>query len=54
MNEIKNIPEIRPGIYVMQNIMVRGGGRWPAGGKNKNYKLKEKMKKGKENRRKIT
>ena len=29
----------------MENAMVRGGGKWPAG---------EKMKKGKEKRRKIT
>ena len=35
----------------MQNTIVRGGG-WPAEGKNKNQELGEKIKKGKENRKK--
>ena len=41
------------GIYIMQNTMVRGGlmVSWE---KNKNKELREKMKRGKEKRRKIT
>ena len=38
-----------PGIYIMQNTMVRGGGKWPAGEKkSKRGKKKEEnyIKKG--------
>ena len=39
---------IFPGIYFMQNTMVRGGGEdRSAGEKHKNYELGKKMKKGK-------
>ena len=38
----------------MQNTMVRGGGKWSAGKKNKNQELGKQIKKGKEKRRKIT
>ena len=35
------------GIYIMENTMVRGGGKWPAGGKNKYQELGKKNEKGK-------
>ena len=39
-----------PGIYIMQNTMVRGGDGQPG---RRKIGVREKIKKGKENRRKI-
>ena len=41
-------------IYIMQNTMVGGGVKWPAGEKNEIRSKGKKIKKGKEKRRKIT
>ena len=41
---------IPPGIYIMQNTMVRGGGgKWPAGEKNKIRKIWKGERKKEEN-----
>ena len=45
----------KTGIYIMQNIMVRGGGEWRPGRWEKKIQIKikgERMKKGEEKRRK--
>ena len=43
-----------PGVYIMQNTMVLGGGGWSRGKKMKNEELGEKNQKVKEKGRKIT